>query len=72
MHDRPPGGHHHQEIHVKQFMCGDVIPGCRNLFHGTEEEIFDAVAVHASTEHHLAIGPNLLRAQVRDHIVAAA
>ncbi len=65
-------GGHDLEVAVKQFACGDVIPGCQNVFSGTDDEIFDAVAVHASTEHHLTIAPNLLRAQVRDRMVPVA
>jgi predicted small metal-binding protein len=54
---------------MKQFFCGDVVPGCAASFHcDTESQILDAVAQHASRDHGIQeISPALL-AQVRSHI----
>jgi predicted small metal-binding protein len=37
---------------VKEFRCGDLVPGCKTTFQGeSEEEILEQVAVHARDEH---------------------
>ena len=37
---------------MKEFDCSDVIPGCAARFRvGSEEELFDVVAVHARHSH---------------------
>jgi predicted small metal-binding protein len=58
-------------VHVKQFSCGDVVPGCRRTFRGSENEIMAAVAEHARVDHQLTELPPGLVEQVRGHIVAA-
>lgn len=53
---------------MKQFSCGDVVPGCTRSFSGTEPEILAAVADHARTEHGLDDLPADVVAQVRGRI----
>lgn len=37
---------------MKQFSCGDVVPGCTATFtYATQEEILEAVAMHADDAH---------------------
>lgn len=57
---------------MKQFSCGDVVPGCGRTFRGDEQQILTAVAAHAHRDHGLVELPDALVAQVRDHIVEAA
>ena len=57
---------------MKQFSCGDVVPGCRRTFHGADDDaILTAVAAHARDDHGLAEIPAALVEQVRGHILAA-
>ena len=54
---------------MKQFCCGDVVPGCKAQFHGANEgEILGKVAVHAQVAHGLKEVPDSLVAQVRQLI----
>lgn len=54
---------------MKQFCCGDVVPGCKALFQGTtEEQILDAVAEHAHRDHGLTQIPEALITQIRSLI----
>ena len=54
---------------MKQFCCGDVVPGCKASFHGsTEDEILGAVAIHARQDHGLTDIPASLVSQVRSMI----
>ena len=54
---------------MKQFSCGDVVPGCSAVFQGaTEEQILEAVARHARCDHGLTEIPGELVAQVRSLI----
>lgn len=58
---------------MKQFRCGDVVPGCTAKFcFPTEEQILAAVAEHASKDHGLAEVPPALVAQVRTYITETA
>ena len=50
---------------MKQFACGDVVPGCTTTFTGTEDEILGAVAQHAQADHGLTEIPPALVEQVR-------
>ncbi len=50
---------------MKNFRCGDVVPGCTRAFTGTEEDILALVAVHAREDHGLAEVPAELVSQVR-------
>ena len=55
---------------MKQFACGDVVPGCDATFVcSTEEELLAQVAAHAGDDHGLAELPDELVVQVRDRIV---
>jgi predicted small metal-binding protein len=37
---------------VKEFRCGDLVPGCKTVFQGeSEEEILEQVSVHAREDH---------------------
>lgn len=56
---------------MKQFACGDVVPGCTRTFTGTDSDILRAVAAHAHSDHGLNSIPDTLIAQVRGHIVPA-
>lgn len=49
---------------MKQFRCGDVVPGCTRAFVGTEDEILSQVAAHARTDHGLVDIPAELVGQV--------
>lgn len=55
---------------MKQFSCGDVIPGCRRTFQGSEADILTAVAEHAAADHQLTDIPPSVVQQVRSHIVS--
>jgi len=57
---------------MKQFACGDVVPGCDARFAGaSEDDILAEVAVHAGRDHGLATVPPELVSQVRASIRAA-
>ena len=57
---------------MKQFSCGDVVPGCGRTFRGTEAEILHAVGEHARADHGLPSVPDELVAQVRSRMRPAA
>ncbi len=58
---------------MKEFCCGDVIPGCSTRFTGkSEEEILVAVAAHAARDHGIAEVPAEVVTQVLGLIRAAA
>lgn len=57
---------------MKQFACGDVVPGCQRVFRGSEEQILNEVAGHARDDHGLTTIPDSLVAQVRSQITVAA
>ena len=56
---------------MKQFSCGDVVPGCRRTFQGADEEqVLRLVAAHAGDDHGLReLSPGLVD-QVRRHVVS--
>jgi predicted small metal-binding protein len=57
---------------MKQFSCGDVVPGCTRTFQGADDAaILQAVAAHARDDHGLTDIPVELVDQVRSLIVAA-
>lgn len=56
---------------MKQFACGDVVPGCSRTFTGSENQILSAVAEHARADHGLTSIPDALVAQVRSHLTPA-
>jgi len=49
---------------MKEFSCGDVVPGCKARFRAdTEEELLRQVAAHARDGHGLQqISPDLVKA----------
>ena len=53
---------------MKQFACGDVVPGCTRTFSGTDSDILGAVAEHARQDPGLTELPDQLVAQVRSSI----
>ncbi|RJK95965.1 DUF1059 domain-containing protein [Vallicoccus soli] len=58
---------------MKQFACGDVVPGCARTFTAPDDDgVLAAVAVHARDDHGLAAVPAPLVAQVRASIRTAA
>ena len=61
---------------MKQFSCGDVVPGCSASFEAADEpSLFGQIAVHARVAHGLSeISPALLsqvRSKIRDTSAAA-
>ncbi len=56
---------------MKQFSCGDVVPGCSRAFSGpTDQDILSAVSLHAQADHGMTDIPASLVEQVRGHIVS--
>jgi predicted small metal-binding protein len=52
---------------VKEFRCGDIVPGCPTKFEGeSNDEILEQVAVHARNEH----GMDEVPPEVVDQVVA--
>lgn len=55
---------------MKQFSCGDVVPGCAATFSGSsDDEILAAVAIHAQRDHRMVEIPDALVEQVRGRIL---
>ena len=58
---------------MKQFSCGDVVPGCEAVFRATSEAlILEAVAEHARKDHGLTALPSELLVKVKSLIRASA
>ena len=55
---------------MKQFRCGDILPGCPWAAQGSEDEIFAQLAVHALIDHAVPEVSDELAGQVREHIHA--
>ena len=54
---------------MKEFCCGDIVPGCTARFQGqSEEEILAQVAEHAREDHQMSEVPDEVVAQVRSLI----
>ena len=54
---------------MKQFCCGDVVPGCTSRFQGSnDEDILRAVEIHARKDHGMSSIPATILAQVRSKI----
>ena len=54
---------------MKQFRCGDVVPGCKATFEALDEEsLFRQIAVHAREDHGMSEVPPALLPQIRSHI----
>jgi predicted small metal-binding protein len=57
---------------VKQFACGDVVPGCDARFRcPTDDDILAAVAAHAAEAHGMTHVPPDVVDRVRSLIAAA-
>lgn len=57
---------------MKQFSCGDVVPGCQRTFSAaTEQDLLGQVAAHAQADHGLSALPPSLVDQVRSNIRVA-
>lgn len=57
---------------MKQFCCGEVVPGCTTTFVGKEYEILEGLARHAAEVHGLTSVPPELVARVRSLMRPAA
>lgn len=58
---------------MKQFSCGDVVPGCEARWTAQDDDALLAlVAAHARDDHGLAEVPAELVDQVRAHITTVA
>lgn len=58
---------------MKQFSCGDVVPGCGHVFRAPDDDgILAAAAVHARDHHGIPEMPSTLVDQIRSHILVAA
>lgn len=55
---------------MKQFACGDVVPGCGRTFRGTEEQILGEVAAHAAADHGMTAVPDSVLARVIANMTA--
>jgi predicted small metal-binding protein len=54
---------------MKEFACGDVVPGCGQVFRADDEAgIMGQVAAHARDDHGMADVPDDVVAQVRASI----
>jgi predicted small metal-binding protein len=54
---------------VKEFRCGEIVPGCQTVFHAeSEEEILEEVAEHARDEHGMDVVPPEVVDEVRSRI----
>jgi predicted small metal-binding protein len=54
---------------MKQFSCGDVVPGCKAVFRAEDEAgIFGQVAEHAEHDHGMTTIPDAVMQQVRSQI----
>lgn len=51
---------------MKQFACGDLVPGCAAVFGGSKHDILLAVAEHARADHGLTEVPDSMVQAVRD------
>ncbi len=57
---------------MKQFSCGDVVPGCKATFNAESEgELIEQVAAHAKADHEMAEVPPEVVAQVKAKITDA-
>lgn len=53
---------------MKEFICGELVPGCDTVIRGeSDEEILEKVAVHARDEH----GMDEVPAEVEDNVRAS-
>ena len=58
---------------MKQFACGNVVPGCDGVVTGeTEDEVLTAAAQHAAEAHGMSEVPDEVVAAIRSGITDAA
>ncbi|GAC1534066.1 MAG: hypothetical protein NVS3B12_14350 [Acidimicrobiales bacterium] len=58
---------------MKQFSCGDVVPGCAAVFSAPDNDtLLSQVTEHARRDHGLIEIPLDLQAAITAHIVSAA
>lgn len=58
---------------MKEFSCGDVVPGCTAGFRAASEaELLEAVAGHARADHGITSIPDGLLQQIRANIHSVA
>ena len=54
---------------MKQFVCGELVPGCTHVFHGgSDEEILEQVEVHAREDHGMPEVPPEVADRIRASI----
>lgn len=54
---------------MKQFHCGDVVPGCKAVFEAESEALlFAGIQEHARKDHGMKEIPQALVEQIRTHI----
>ncbi len=54
---------------MKQFACGDVVPGCDARFEADDEAgLFDLIGAHAAADHGMTEIPDSLAQQVTANI----
>ena len=56
---------------LKTFRCGDVVPGCDEVFRGTEAQILALAGAHAARDHGVDPTDPALLAAVRGKMRAA-
>ncbi len=58
---------------MKQFACGDVVPGCDGVVTGeTEDDVLAAAATHAAEVHGMSEVPNEVVTAIRAGITDTA
>ena len=54
---------------MKEFRCGELVPGCGAAFHGeSETEILTQIAAHASSDHGMYEVPPEIVERIRSKI----
>ena len=54
---------------MKQFVCGELVPGCEHVFHASsDEEILEQVEVHARDDHGMPEVPPEVADRIRESI----
>ena len=54
---------------MKEFRCGELIPGCEAAFHGdTDDEVLEQIATHAREDHGMDEVPPEVVDQIRASI----
>lgn len=53
---------------MKQFSCGDVVPGCTTTFQGSLAEVLAGIAKHAREDHGITDIPSALFEKIQANI----